>query len=425
MPPVSLTTRPLLSLGLPLALVLFAPACSSSKSGGQDTPTPDAAPMNEDASAGDTEASEAGEPDAPLAPGVTAVSLYSCVPNVYTMPVTVGAEQFQLTIDTGSTTMAVASKTCTTCTEANPLYTPGSAAVDEHTTATSQYGTGSWTGEIYEDAVSAGTAPAVPVKFVAIDTQTNFFQAIKCDSKSGGFQGIVGLGQAKSALQGTNAFFDQYVATEHVQDIFALELCDSGGTLWLGGYDPSVTTAAPTYVPMLTTSIVSPYYYTLNLESITVDGTSVPVATGEYNDAVVDTGTSIFVLPTAAFTALTNAVAASPKFTEIFGAGTTASWFASPNNCTSLSQTKAEIDAALPPLTLVFGSNPAITVQANATDSYLVSYEGMWCPALDAMDPSLDFPVAAILGAPVLKSNLVIIDRVNKRVGFAPHKSCP
>ena len=35
------------------------------------------------------------------------------------------------------------------------------------------------------------------------------------------------------------------------------------------------------------------------------------------------------------------------------------------------------------------------------------------------------FPLASILGAPVLRSNVVIFDRAKKRIGFAPHAPCP
>jgi hypothetical protein len=40
--------------------------------------------------------------------------------------------------------------------------------------------------------------------------------------------------------------------------------------------------------------------------------------------------------------------------------------------------------------------------------------------------PSASFQdIAAILGAPILRSNVVIFDRANHRVGFAPHTACP
>jgi hypothetical protein len=76
-------------------------------------------------------------------------------------------------------------------------------------------------------------------------------------------------------------------------------------------------------------------------------------------------------------------------------------------------------------LTLAFGDDESVTVQAVATESYLVPYQGYWCPALYGMDQGHDFPFAAILGSPVLRSRVVVFDRANRRVGFAPHAPCP
>jgi hypothetical protein len=362
---------------------------------------------------------DAGDPGLPDGAIVT-VPLFSCVPTIYTAAVTIGSAQtFQLLVDTGSTTLGVAASSCTSC-GVEPVYKPGSTAVDQNEQADAEYGLGSWQGEVYQDAVSAGAAPDVSVDVVAIDAQSQFFEPIACDSKSGGSQGILGLGPSAAALQGTTGYFDQLLANEPLQDIFATRLCDSGGTLWLGGYDPTMTTAAPVYTDETGSSR---YYYSVNLASITVAGTSVPVPTPSYKHSIVDTGTSVFMLSTAAFNAITAAIAASPNFASLFGSD--ASWFSSLGNCQPLSQTKAEIDAALPPLTLVFGTSPSISVQASATESYLVPYQGAWCPALLAQDPTQGTPFAAIMGSPVLRSNVVIFDRANSRIGFAPHAPCP
>jgi hypothetical protein len=168
------------------------------------------------------------------------------------------------------------------------------------------------------------------------------------------------------------------------------------------------------------------YVYTVSLASIAVLGTTVPVPTGSYTASLLDTGSSISSLSPAAYDALTSAIAASPAFSEIFGAGAS-SFFASSGSCVTLSQTKDALDATLPPLTLTFGSSPAVTVQASATESYLLTPGGgQWCPAMTSRAPSASFEdIAAILGAPILRSNVVIFDRANQRVGFAPHTACP
>jgi hypothetical protein len=360
--------------------------------------------------------------------GVLAVPLSSCTPLVYTANVAIGGSQtFQMIVDTGSATLGVASSACTTC-GVTPLYTPGATAVDQKMTATSDFGTGMWSGEVYQDSVGFASDPSVGVNLVAIDSQSSFFSPDPmCGSAAGEYQGVLGFDRPAAALAGTNVFFDQYVAAKGVPNAFATQLCDNGGTLWLGGYDPAFTTAAPQYTPF-TSDIYSSYYYTVDLTTVTVGGTSVTIPSGSNSDSVLDTGTSVFLLSTAAFDALSAAIAATPGFQQVFGTSVGAAWFSSARapSCTTLTQTKAELDATLPPLTLSFGMSPAIEVQAAATESYIWPYGGQWCSALlSAQAAGLSsFPLASIIGSPVLRSNLVIFDRANGRVGFAPHTPC-
>ena len=416
---------------LPLTLsLLAAAACGGTtvdggKVGGDDTDdsgvsTTDGGGGDDDASNVDASAPDSAVPDSAAPFG--AIPLNSCVPTVYTAPITIGgSQQFQLTIDTGSgsTSLGVASSSCTNC-GVSPEYTPGASATNENQTASSQYGTGSWSGAIYQDSVAGGTVAATPVKFVGIDSQSHFFESIQCDSTNRSTQGIIGLGPTSVALQGTTGYVDALVANEGMPDVFAIELCDDGGTLWLGGYDSSATTAAVEYTPF-TTDVVSEYYYTVGLTSLTVNGTTVPVASGQYADTLVDTGTSAFLLGTTAYSALTSALASDSSFASIFGGAS----FFSGESCKSVSQTKAELDAMLPAITLTFASG--ITVTTNPTDSYLFEYgAGSWCPALASETQSEnEFPFASILGAPMLRSNITVFDRAQRRVGFAPHTACP
>jgi hypothetical protein len=365
---------------------------------------------------------DAGADDGEAGPSLVSLPLFSCVPSTYTAAVAIGGQQFQLAVDTGSTTLGVASSACASCTGVSPKYTPGTTAVDQNRQATTQYGTGSWSGEIYQDSVGAGSEAEVPVDLVAIDNQSQFFQPVMCNSASGSFQGILGLGPPGAAANGTTGYFDQLVARQGIPDVFATQLCDSGGTLWLGGFDPAATAGAPAYTPEI--AAIDAYYYAVDLVSVTFSGTTVQVTSGQYTDSIVDTGTSVFVLPTAAFNSLTAAIAANPMFVSIFGNGGV-SFLSSPNNCVTLTQTKAQLDAALPALTLAFGGNAPFSVSAKPTESYLISYLGQWCPALYSMAPLAGLPIAAILGSPVLKSSIVIFDRANKRIGFAPHAPCP
>jgi len=149
----------------------------------------------------------------------------------------------------------------------------------------------------------------------------------------------------------------------------------------------------------------------------------VPIASGQFTDSVDDTGTSVFLLGSTAFDALTTAIAKSTAFQSMVG---TASVFAEGcSESTAFSGTKASLDAALPALTLTFGSGA--TVQALPTESYLVEVQSnVWCPALSSQAQSFQsFPFASIMGAAVLRSSVVVFDRAKERIGFAPHTACP
>jgi hypothetical protein len=366
---------------------------------------------------------DGGTPAAAGGGGYVTIPLSSCVPSSYTAAVTIGGSQaFQLVVDTGSTTLGVASSSCKDCSGVAPLYDPGSSAVDQHHQASSQFETGQWSGEIYEDTVATGPEAALPVRLVAIDSQSQFFVETLCDSPSGGYQGVLGLGPSAAAVSGTDGYLDRLVAAGQVPDVFALWLCDAGGTLWLGGWDAAAVTAAPSYTRQL--AGLHHYYYAVALDAVDVAGTRVPVPSGRYTESVIDAGSTAFVLPTAAFDGITKAIAASPGFVSVLGSAG-AAWFSDLSDCRTLSQTKAELDATLPPVGLVFDDAPDAVVRAPATESYLVQYQGQWCPALYALDPQGDLPFAAILGSPIMRSNVVVFDRANQRIGFAPHAACP
>lgn len=413
------------------AFFLGVTACGGTASSNGEVATRGArarsAAAGPDAGVPDARAMEAG---AASCVSCVAIPLFSCTPAVYTAAVTIGGTQnFQLAIDTGSTTLAVAAASCSNCSGVEPLYTPGAGALDQHETASSTYGTGSWSGEIYRDVISVDAAPnvetdpptAVRMPIVAIGTQSAFFVSATCDSTNGGFEGILGLGPLGAAAQGTTGYFDALVSHGMVPDVFALQLCDLGGTLWLGGYDPSPGSGPPVYTPEV--SSLDSYYYAIDLEAVRVLGQRVTVATKTYPDSIVDVGSSIFLLPTTAYGAVTAAMAAAPAFTGVFG-DVDKAWF-DDNGCGAASYSKADLDGMLPPMTLELGTDPAVLVKAAPTESYLVPYEGEWCWALAPFDPSFDVPFAADIGTPIMRSSLVVFDRAHKRIGFAPHSPCP
>jgi hypothetical protein len=364
---------------------------------------------------------DAGADAANDANAILAVPLSACSNLAYVAPVTIGAQTFPLLVDTGSTTLGVAGSSCTTCGSASPLYTPGPSATDQNAPADEQYATGMWAGEIYSDAVSVGPSPSVSMRFVSIASQSGFLQSTTCGAYTA-YDGVLGLSRALEALPGTDAFLDAFVTSSGVPDVFATELCDGGGTLWLGGFDASVVTGAIDYTP-LSNDLIGQYYYAVDLETISVDGPSVSatIPASPYIDTAIDTGTTAIILPPAAVTALGNAISTTPGYQQIF----TYDLFTQPAGCATSTATKADVDGALPPLTFTFGKGAsAISVSTLPSESYLHARPNRWCSTFYPLAPSPTFPFASILGAPFARSRLLVFDRAGAQLGFAPHAPC-
>jgi hypothetical protein len=290
-----------------------------------------------------------------------------------------------------------------------PSYTPGASATDMHQTANAQYGSGSWMGEIYKDQLGLGQqTPAVPVQLASINSQMTFF-----DNNQNAFQGLLGLGGDGLLIQGTTSYLDE-VAKTGIKDIQAFQFCDAdGGTMWLGGYDPAATAAAPQYTAM---SSKLPYY-AVTLSDMKLGTTSIGYKS---SSAIADTGTSLFYVPVAVVNAV---VAQANKATKVFTGAFTQQQGVYCGMAKS-GVTAADIDAAMQPLTLTFpGTNGSFTVSAPATRSYMLDAGGgMWCVGF--ADNSQLFGLT-LMGDMGLRGFVTIFDRVNHQVGFAPQKGCP
>ncbi len=349
---------------------------------------------------------KASPPDAAVdapPPGPPHVPLVGCGYS-YTGEFGIGGSTFRLMVDTGSDVLGVAAAGCDTCTGVSPLYTPGPMAVDQHQHGSERYGDGTsgWDGEVYKDAVSASTLPAVELAFTAITSQTDFFFQGQC----GDPQGIVGLDALDHG--GTNLLHE--LAAAGATDEFAMHYCLGNGDLWLDGYDPAATTGEPQWATMTVNG-----NYLVGLDDIAVDGTSLGMSFGP---ALVDSGGPNLLLPPAAFTALTATIAASPAFAAKFGDAT---WFTTQGNCKVLAETRAQLDAELPKLTVAIGA-PAISIELPATAAYLQAFATgsgtQYCQAMYGFSQFID------LGNTLIRAGIVIHDREHARLGFAPAQPC-
>lgn len=371
----------------------------------------------------------------PCNPNVQNIPLNGCASGDYTAAITLGDTQtFNMIMDTGSSTMAVASNTCSNCNDITPTYVPGDTAINEHQTATGAYGAASgWTGAVYSDQVSVG-APIgdIPLSFAAITHQTTssattnvFFGSTYCSGSpaNDAFQGIFGLGNSALNAPHTTNFLDSLKAASRVPDAFAVQFCDTGGNIWFGGYDPDSITDAPQYTPMDTVS----GYYKVNLQDISLGSISLGFAPSVYGAALVDTGTSVVVVTDAVYSQLSHLLNTNAAFTAYFGTD-----FYNANTCIAPSGRpgKTELNAALPTMTWSFktASGAPFTITLPATSSYLTPQNlgndvVGYCPGFMGGGGGGTQP-STIIGNSAMHSHIVIFDRANNQLGFAPQRGC-
>ncbi len=355
-------------------------------------------------------------PDAaPMVAPATAIPLATPDGSFYTAPLTIGTQTFAVDVDTGSTTTAVAAMACTKCTGITPLYAPTATAMDLHQMAQTGYADGSrWSGEIFSDQMGLehGT-PSVAVAFAGITNQKMFFDPTNA------YQGILGLGPPELLETGTTSFLAQLTAA-HEPAVLGFELCDTDGTMWVGGVDETKAASPVLYTPMLPIDGNSNPFYAIAVTDMGLGGTSLGFDNATFGSPIVDTGTSLTYLPTAVMTALLAKVNATPNYASVFtqplsqngtGCATTVSGV-----------TAAQVDAVLPPMTLTFpsGLDAEFTISAPASQSYVYDGgDGTFCLAI--FD---DGGSGSLIGDATMRAFISVFDVAQHRMGFAPDVGC-
>jgi hypothetical protein len=339
----------------------------------------------------------------------------------YTTQVTIGDQIFALSIDTGSTTLAVAGTSCTGCTGVSPLYTPSQSATPTGNSASSTYADGSgWSGPVYSDTVGLGNgSSSVSLDLVKITRARSFFDG------TNDYQGILGLGPQGNAEPNTTGYIPAIV-TAGLDNNFAFELCDNtganAGTMWLGGGGGAT---AVQHTPLVPIDNNNPFY-SINVDAMSLGSTSIVTnASSTFQQPVLDTGTSLFYVPTSVFEAFEDALQSSAEFKAVFGSNTIATSGQNAGCVTDSSVTDSQVESGLPLIVLslpnVTSGQPDVTIQASALDTYLYSQgSGQYCLAIQdggTQDPST-------FGDAFMQAFHIDIDVTNGRVGFAQPTTC-
>ncbi|XP_017059285.1 lysosomal aspartic protease-like [Drosophila ficusphila] len=243
-------------------------------------------------------------------------TLHNSLNNEYYGVISIGTpkQRFNILFDTGSSNLWVPSSQCpksnTACQRHNKYDSSASSTYVENGEAFEiQYGTGSLSGFLSTDTVY--------IAGIGIQSQT-FGEAINEPGTTfvdAPFAGILGLAFASIAADGVTPPFDNLVSQGLLdQPVISFYLkrqgtAVKGGELILGGSDSSLYKGSLTYVP-----VSVPAYWQFKVNTIKTNG--IVLCNG--CQAIADTGTSLIVVPQAAYTKINRQLGAEDNGGEAF-----------------------------------------------------------------------------------------------------------
>ncbi|KAM0753709.1 acid protease [Meredithblackwellia eburnea MCA 4105] len=219
------------------------------------------------------------------------------------------AKSFLIDFDTGSSDLWVPSVSCTsaacnTHTKYDPSESSTSSAVSGKKLSIS-YGDGSTTtGTVYKDTVTIAGMTATSQVFGTATSLSSDWQDDPMD-------GLLGMAYQSISQLGTSPFFNTLITQgSSAASQFSFKLASSNSELFLGGMNPSLYKADSTvWAPVTSQS----YWIVDSTAQVSSKKVS---ALGTFS-AIIDTGTSVIVAPTASAAAFWAAVPNS----AVYGSG--------------------------------------------------------------------------------------------------------
>ncbi|KII84032.1 hypothetical protein PLICRDRAFT_168090 [Plicaturopsis crispa FD-325 SS-3] len=212
----------------------------------------------------------------------------------YTTTVNIGspATEYTLLIDTGSSNTWIGAT-------GEKTYTSTSSSVSTGQQVSVTYGSGSFSGDEYTDTVSLGSGLTISQQSIGVASSSSG------TSNVDGILGIGPVGLTSGSLTGSsstvptvtdNLYSQGIISSNEIGIYFAPQTSsDSGGEMTFGGTDSSKFGGDITYAPITSTSPSSEYWGVdayINYGGATIMST---------NAGIVDTGTTMTLIPSDAF----------------------------------------------------------------------------------------------------------------------------
>eukprot|EP01095_Lingulamoeba_sp_RSL-Kostka_P003858 TRINITY_DN14977_c0_g1_i1.p1 TRINITY_DN14977_c0_g1~~TRINITY_DN14977_c0_g1_i1.p1 ORF type:complete len:422 (-),score=152.86 TRINITY_DN14977_c0_g1_i1:174-1439(-) len=343
-------------------------------------------------------------------------------------------QHFTTQLDTGSSDLAIPDTSCSTCGKHpdGPYDSSKSSDSDSISCSSNKvtcpkctssqcsysiaYGDGSgFDASVYLDDMTFGGLKAQ--QYFGAITQEHAGQG------QSGFEpypvdGIMGFAYGKISEIGAPTVFETLVNDGQIDNVFSMCLNATGGYLTLGEAGTHHT-GNFVYTP-----IVQEQFYTIYLDDMSVFGNSIGVSADTYNrfGTIVDSGTTLLILPNAAYSALEDTLKDSCGSNNLVGICGVSN-FVNIFNGFCYQMTEQEV-MEYPPIRFTFGKGNSQIDVSISPKSYL--RQG-YCSdpsyyALAIAKGGLLSPL--ILGDTFMQNFETVFDRANTRVGFAPVHGC-
>jgi hypothetical protein len=378
------------------------------------------------------------------------VPYFGCPFADFLMPVLIGGTTFDLLFDTGSSTLAVAGASCANCVAVSPLWKSSSTSSPRNSTVAGRYGDGSgWAGEVWSESVALGDGNAALTPFTTMriaaitrvsgngltaqgqvsSTAHSFFVLNPCfdaeqsERKQIFGQGILGVAFPELATGDrtgpTTDSFMMQLFEEHPElpKTFAIRMCMDRGEMWIGGVDTTAQVAPPLYTPL-----GAALWYIVEPLDVFIGGVPLGFDHKKWgaSPSIIDSGTTLWELPTAIYRAVVKALLVDVNFQKFFRSSPTDNFFDHPSGTCDRSAVPYEtLQRSLPSIALKFTNGLVLTL--DGVGSYLQPCNNAYDMFTPGISPSSDNMIA---GWSFLNQFVTHHDVERMQVGFSVVRGC-